>query len=150
MEASDKLQERIQTYHDRSFLKAAMAASALAAYADGKVSLVERYTIDDVLANLTTLKIHDPKKAVQILRDFVRELEKEPEAAEQVLRGKLERIADDKEAADIVARIALKVSHADGHFSYAEKLQFGRICETLKLQPEDIYPDWQAHWSPGQ
>ncbi len=109
MEASDKLQERIQTYHDRSFLKAAMAASALAAYADGEVSLVERYTIDDVLANLTTLKIHDPQKGVEILRDFVRELEKEPEAAEKVLRGKLERIADDKEAADIVARIALKL-----------------------------------------
>lgn len=40
MEASNKLQERIQSYHGRSFLKAAMAASALAAYADGKVSLV--------------------------------------------------------------------------------------------------------------
>ncbi len=72
------VQERLQQHRDRTLLKAAMAASALAAYADGTVSLSERYSIDGLLANLERLKLHDPEKAVQILDEYIHALESNP------------------------------------------------------------------------
>ena len=136
----DDLQGRIQRHRDRDFLKAAMAASALAAYADGTVSLSERYGIDDLLANLKRLCLHDPRKAVQILDAYIRELKENTEAAEAVLNGKLKRIARDPEAAQLVAGIALAISYADGQFNYAEKMQFDAICEILNVEPDSIEP----------
>ncbi len=65
MSILDGLNERIAQHRNRDFLKAAMAASALAAKADGTVTLSERYRIDDILARLERLRIYDPHKAVR-------------------------------------------------------------------------------------
>ena len=51
--------------------------------------------------------------------------------------GKLKRIADDREAADLIAKMALTISYADGHFNYAERMQFDEICHTLGLDAKD-------------
>ena len=48
----DELHERIQHHKSRDFLEAAMAASALAAYADGTVSRPERHSIGNMIVNL--------------------------------------------------------------------------------------------------
>ena len=131
MNLFESVQERLHQHRDRGFLKAAMAASALAAYADGTVSLTERYSIDDMLENLERLNLHDPEKAIQILNEYIHTLQDDPETAQAVLIGKLKRFADDREAADLIVQIALAVSYADGHFNYAERMQFAEICETL-------------------
>ena len=81
MSLLESVQERLHRHQDRAFLKAAMAASALAAYADGTVSLSERYSIDEMLENVERLNIHDPDKAVQILNDYVHALKSDPELA---------------------------------------------------------------------
>ena len=75
MNLFESVQERLHQHRDRGFLKAAMAASALAAYADGTVSLTERYSIDDMLENLERLNLHDPKKATQILNGYIHALQ---------------------------------------------------------------------------
>jgi tellurite resistance protein TerB len=137
MSLLESVQERLHQHRDRSFLKAAMAASALAAYADGTVSLTERYSIDDMLENLERLKLHDHEKATQILNDYIHALQDDPESAQVVLIGKLKRIADDREAANLIVQIALAVSYADGHYNYAEKLQFVEICKILGLDPKE-------------
>ncbi len=142
MSEDDDLHARIGDQRDRPFLKAAMAASALAAQADGTVTLSERASVEQILATLRTLKIHDTHKALAILRGYLAELRRNPEIAEAVLLGKLERIAENRPAADLVARIALQVSRADGQFSVEEKHQFGRICRALRVHPEDIDPSW--------
>ena len=138
MNILESVQERLHRHRDRSFLKAAMAASALAAYADGTVSLSERYSIDEMLSNLERLKIHDPHKAIQILNEYLHALQDNPETAQVVLIGKLKRIAGDREAADLIARIALAICYADGHFNYAERLQFDEICQTLGLDAKEL------------
>ncbi len=102
MSILDGLNERIAQHRNRDFLKAAMAAGALAAQADGTITLSERYRIDDILARLKRLKIYDPLKAVQILDGFLTELRDNAEAAERVLLGKLRRIAEDREAAELM------------------------------------------------
>ena len=137
MNLLESVQERLHQHRDRDFLKAAMAASALAAYADGTVSLTERYSIDDMLENLERLNLHDPEKATQILNEYIRALQDDAETAQAVLIGKLKRFADDREAADLIVQIALAVSYADGHFNYAERMQFAEICETLGVDPKE-------------
>ncbi len=136
----ESVQERLQQHRDRGFLKAAMAASALAAYADGTVSLTERYSIDDMLENLERLSLHDTEKATQILNEYIHALQDDPEPAQAVLIGKLKRISADREAADLIVQIALAVSYADGHFNYAERMQFAEICETLGVDPKEASP----------
>lgn len=134
----ESVQQRLHRHQNRDFLKAAMAASALAAYADGTVSLSERYSIDDMLENVERLNIHDPDKAVQILNDYVHALESNAESAQSVLIGKLKRVAGDREAADLIARIALAVCYADDQFNYAERLQFAEICQTLGVDANEL------------
>jgi tellurite resistance protein TerB len=138
MSLLESVQERLFQHRDRSFLKAAMAASALAAYADGTVSLTERYSIDDMLDNLERLNLHNTEKAIQILNDYIHALKDDPNSAQVVLIGKLKRISGDRDAAELIARIALAVSYADGQFNYAERLQFAEICETLGLDAKQI------------
>ena len=140
MSLIESVQERLQQHRDRGFLKAAMAASALAAYADGTVSLTERYSIDDMLENLERLKLHDTEKATQILNEYIHALQDDPEPAQAVLIGKLKRISADREAADLIVQIALAVSYSDGHFNYAERMQFAEICETLGVDPKEASP----------
>ncbi len=140
MSLIESVQERLHQHRDRGFLKAAMAASALAAYADGTVSLTERYSIDDMLENLERLSLHDTEKATQILNEYIHALQDDPEPAQAVLIGKLKRISADREAADLIVQIALAVSYSDGHFNYAERMQFAEICETLGVDPKEASP----------
>ncbi len=138
MSILDGLNERIARHRNRDFLKAAMAASALAAQADGTVTLSERYRIDEILARLERLGIYDPHKAVQILDAFLTELRNNGEVAERVLLGKLRRIAEDQKAAELIVRIALSVSRSDGKFSALERAQFAEICAVLGFTPERV------------
>ncbi len=76
--------------------------------------------------------------AIQILNDYIRALQNDPNSAQAVLIGKLKRIAGDRDAAELIARIALAVSHADGQFNYAERLQFAEICQTLGVDANEL------------
>ena len=77
------VRERIERRRDRNFLKAAMAAGALTAYADGAVSAVERNKVEDVLDSLERLHVQDVHKALERFEDFVAALENDTETAER-------------------------------------------------------------------
>ncbi len=135
MSILDGLNERIARYRNHDFLNAAMAVSALATQADGKITLSERYRIDGILARLERLRIYDPHKVARILDGFLTELRDNPEAARGVLLGKLRRIAEDREAAALTVRIALSVSHSDGGFSASKRARLAEICAVLGYAP---------------
>ena len=137
MRISEIIHDRVERYRDRTFLKAAMAASALTAYADGSVSMTERFKVDEILERLERLHIYDAQKAVEKFEDYVSELEDNTEAAEKVLLGKLGRMASDREAADLIAHIAIEISYADTYFNRAERMQFDAICGALGLEAKD-------------
>ena len=134
MGISDLIHDRVERYRDRNFLKAAMAASALTAFADGSVSVSERFKVEQILERLERLRIYDVQKAVEKFEAYVSELEDNTEAAEMVLLGKLKRMAADREAADLIARIAIEISYADTYFNRAERMQFEAICGALDLE----------------
>jgi tellurite resistance protein len=133
MRMPDFIRDRIERHQDDTFLKAAMAASALTAYADGTVSVSERFKVDEILERLERIHIQNSRKAIEKFEEFIEALEDDTEAAEQVLLGKLKRMAGDKDAAEAVAHIALEVVHADAYFNRAERLQFEEICGALGL-----------------
>jgi len=137
MRISEIIHDRVERYRDRSFLKAAMAASALTAYADGSVSVTERFKVDEILERLERLHIYDAQKAVEKFEAYVSELEDNTDEAEKVLLSKLERMASDREAADLIAHIALEISYADTYFNRAERMQFDAICSALGLEAKD-------------
>ena len=137
MRISELIHDRVEKYRDRNFLKAAMAASALTAYADGTVSVTERFKVEEILERLEQLHIYDAQKAVEKFEDYVSELEDNTEQAEKVLLGKLERMADDRDAADLIAQIAIEISYADTYFNRAERMQFDAICAALRLEAKD-------------
>lgn len=137
MGISEIIHDRVERYRDRTFLKAAMAASALTAFADGSVSVSERFKVEEILERLERLRIYDAQKAVEKFEAYVSALEDNTEEAEKVLLGKLERISGDQEAADLIARIAIEISYADTYFNRAERMQFDAICNALGLETKD-------------
>jgi tellurite resistance protein len=137
MRISEIIHDRVERYRDRTFLKAAMAASALTAFADGSVSMSERFKVEDILERLERLHIYDAQKAVEKFEAYVSELEDNAEEAEKVLLGKLERLASNRDAADLIAHIAIEISYADKYFNRAERMQFDAICGALGLEAKD-------------
>jgi tellurite resistance protein TerB len=136
----DELHDRIRQQKGRDFLEAAMAASALAAHADGTVSRPERHSIGNMIVNLRRIRLHDPKTALDLLNGYIEDLNRDPTGTEEILTEKLKRVANNKETARLVAGIALAVSYADGEFVYAERIQFQSICDILGVDPEAIKP----------
>ena len=124
----------------REFLEAAMAASALAAFADGTVSPSERHRIGAIIVGHGKIRAQDPKIAIELFEAYLHALENDPDKAEFMLSEKLTAIAGQEDEAEIIAGIVLAISHADGEFVYAEKMQFQSICEILGVDPEGIKP----------
>ena len=127
---------QLERYRNRGFLKAAMAAAALVAEADGEVTLSERYRIDAILERLERLRLYDPHKAVEILDRFLENLHDDANSARPILLGKVSRMANDQEAAQILVRIAHSVSDADGIVSDAEVDRIDQIRTVLNLPSE--------------
>lgn len=128
---------QLERYRNRGFLKAAMAAAALVADADGEVTLSERYRIDAILERLEKLRLYDPHKAIEILNRFLANLHDEADTARPILLGKVSRMANDPEAASILVRIAHSVSDADGVISDAEADRIDQIRAVLNLPVDD-------------
>ena len=134
----EKLKSDIERFRDRSFLKAAMAASALTALADGEVSLEESYRIDAILAREPALAAFNVSKAVSIFQDYVHALRREPQRARRVLMAKVERMAEKPRKARTVMRVSWLIVAADQDVSPAEAAAFDELCRTLMLDPEDV------------
>ncbi len=135
MSILDGLNVRIARHRSHDFLNAAMACSALATRADGRITLSERDRIDGIVARLERLRIYDPHKVARILDGFLTELRDNPEAARGVLLGKLGRIAEDREAAELIVRIALSVCRSGVGFSASRRVLFAEICAVLGYAP---------------
>ena len=117
-----------------------MAASALAAFADGSASRVERRRIGKFIVGLQHSRIRDGQAAIALLEDYLGQLKEDATAAETHLAEKIRAVASDRDAALLIARIVLAISQADDAFVYAEKLQFQEICALLDLDPQSVEP----------
>ena len=139
MNLIEKLKSEIEQRNNKPFLKAAMAVCALVANADGTVSFAERYRVDRVLETVRELRIYDPHKAVDVLDGFLDDLRRDRETAARVLRAKIARFAGDHKSARTLLRIAYFIVTADEGIREAERAVFDKICDSLNVDPRDVF-----------
>ena len=136
----DKLLSEVRHFHNRDFLKAAMAVCALAAAADDEIKPSELSQIDEVLAEEPALQVIDSKKAIRTLRDYIHALQTDKTSAAQVLFKKVRRMRGNHKRARTLMRVAHLVIAADGEINHRERAVLWRICDMLKLDPREILP----------
>ena len=134
MSILDGPNEPIAGHGNHDFLNAAMACSALATQADGKITLCERYRIDGIVARLERLGIYDPHEIAQILDGFPTELRDNPETARGGPASQTQAHRRRPQGSRIV-RIALSVCHSDGGLSASKRVLFAKICAVLGYAP---------------
>lgn len=137
----EKLVTEVRQYHNKDFLKAAMAVCALAAISDNEVVLAEHYRADDILANDPALKIFDAQRAIDILYEYIYELRTHGEPARQILYNKVRRMTGDHKRSRTLMRVAYLIIAADGKIREAEKEEFARLCHLLALEPEQVWQE---------
>lgn len=133
-----KLSTEVERFRDRPFLKAAMAVSALAAQADGDVSLEERYRIDAILEREPVLAGFDTGKAISIFDEYIHALRSEPERSRRILMAKIERMATKPKRARTLMRVAWLIIAADNRVLPNEVRTFDDLCHALALEPDRV------------
>ena len=130
-----KLVVEVRQFHNRDFLKAAMAVCALAAIADDEVKVSEHYQIDAILAKEPALLAFDSKKAIDTLYAYIHALQTDWSSAANVLYKKIRRMAGNHKRARTLMRVAYLVIAANGEINHRNAQSSGgsAICSTSIL-----------------
>jgi tellurite resistance protein len=136
--------EQLERHRNRPFLRASMAACALVAMANGRVSLRDRVRVDELLETLDALRVFDPHEGVDHFNGFVDALRESVETGRcQVMEAIDAELAEQPEKASLLIRICLAVSDKEGGVSDAEWRQIRWLCRRFGLD-EDICADPDA------
>ena len=135
--ARETLRNSLTRFRNRQFLDATMAATALVAMADGKVTFSELNALDAVLESVQDLQIYDPHVAVDIYRDFADEISLDARAGKASALAAVEKVADDDMAAELVLQVAVAISRADGDLSPQEIAVITELCHVLGVPVPD-------------
>lgn len=126
--------EVLERHRQRPFLRAAMAACAVVATADGVVSLRDRVRVDQVLAALQGLRVFDPHEGVNVFNEFVAAVEDDPVEGRALALAAIRAEADkDRERAEILIRICIAVSRVAGGIPPPQRAEIMQLCSLLGL-----------------
>ena len=117
------------------FLKGAMAASALAAIADGSITFSQRVRVDQVLQTLEALKVFDPHEGVDLFNQYTDSILKSPQSGRKKALKAIRNVAKDEETAALLIRICRAISEAHGEPSLVEKIEMISLCSQLGVDP---------------
>jgi len=126
---------QMDRHHNQPFLKAAMAACALVATADGEVSFSETVRVDQIVDTLEQLKAFDPHEAVDLFREYCDAVLQNPKDGHARVVNELDRVSDDPETADLLIRICLAVAESNGETSLADQIEIVTLCSLLEVDP---------------
>ena len=116
-------------------LKAAMAAAALIAKADGVACSKESRRAKDVIRFLKLLRLFDPRHGLEIFTQHVRALEKTPERGHAEAMKAIRSVAGNEEEAALLVQICRSISEADGKVTEDEVEAIDHICLILDIDP---------------
>lgn len=147
-EVTGQISGYLRRYRNRPLLRAAMAASALVAIADGSVSFGERVRVDQVLQTLEALKVFDPHDGVNLFNEYTDAILRSPKSGRAKAMKAIQTVVQDTDTATatLIIRICLAVASARRTMHLAEKIEILSLCSTLKVEPESCgltpdYPD---------
>ena len=144
----NNFQEGLERNRNRPFLRATMAACALVATADGRVSIGERVRVDQILETLEALKVFDPHEAVDLFNEFCDAILETPQVGHDQALVALADAAVDDETKALIIRICcaiIEVKHPDGDVATmtADHIEIVSLCSRLGVDPAtcDLYVD---------
>ena len=114
-----------------------MASAALAAAADGPVSLAERHTLDQVLATVDLLRAVEVHEAVAVFDGYVDAIKDDPAGARAKVLGAVTVMADDATLAPLLLRIATALARADGAIPALVQEEVAAIAAAVGLPPPE-------------
>ncbi|MBT4671203.1 MAG: tellurite resistance TerB family protein [Rhodospirillaceae bacterium] len=126
---------QMQRHQNKAFLNATMAACALVATADGRVTFSETVRVDQIVETLEQLRAFDPVEAADLFRDFCDAVLDNPKEGHNKLATILENMRGNQETAELLIRICLAVTEADGKSSLVDQIEIVSLCSLLELDP---------------
>ena len=118
---------------NRTFLEAAMASAALAAVADGPVSLAERHTLDQVLESIEALRAFEVHEALAVFDGYVQAIQDDPASARAKALRAVSALAGEAVLAPLLVRIAMALAGADGAASPSVQEEVAAVAAALDL-----------------
>ncbi len=114
-----------------------MASAALAAAADGPISLAERHTLDQILESVEMLRAVEVHQAVAIFDGYVDAIKDDPTGARTKAMSTVAALAGDEALAPLLLRIATALARADGAIAAPVRDEVAAIAATLGLPPPE-------------
>ena len=131
----NQFQAELERRENRPFLRAAMAACALVATADGEVSFSERVRVDQILETLDALKIFDPHEGIDLFNEFADGIFQDAKKGHDEALAAIYEGAEDAEARALLIRICLAVSESNGEKALADQVEIVSLCSRLDVDP---------------
>lgn len=135
---SDAYHEQVDRYKNRPFLNASMAACALIATSNGKVSFCQRMRVDQILETLDRLRVFDPHEGVELFNEFVDQILTCPKTGHEKVLTAVTSHAKEKSVAELLIRVCMAVSESDGEISLPEQLEIVSLCSVLGVKPNSV------------
>ncbi len=127
-----------QKIRSQKFLEAAMAATAMLALADGKISFAELMARDYILDQVKELQVFEPNEAVELFRTYAETISLDPEKGEVIVDKAITQLCGDEELAFLLLRICLVMAKADRDLSQQEQKVINGFCDILGLDKGEI------------
>lgn len=134
---TEMFQERLERQQNRPFLEGVMAACAMVATTDGKVSFAENVRVDQILQTLDRLKMFDPHEGVDIFRTFSDSILENPAAGHAQALEAIAKITSKSEDGALLLRVCVAVSEADGEASLADQIEIVSMCSRFGIDPAE-------------
>lgn len=129
---AETLQAKADRIRYRPVLEAAMAASALVACAEGRVTLARRYALDSLLGSVDALKRFDPYFGVDRFNAFADDILGSVHNGRDRALAAVRAIAGDSQAASVVMNVATAIARVGGYDGSARQ-RLGEIAGILEL-----------------
>jgi tellurite resistance protein len=133
----------MQRQKNRPFLEGVMAACALVATADGKVSFGDRVRVDQIMQTLENLKVFDPHDGVNLFNEYSDLILEHPATGHETAFMAVEKVAREPENGNLMVRICMAICDANGCNRIADQIEIVTLCSRLGLDPSNcgLYVD---------
>ena len=132
-----RISKQVVRLRERDLLEGAMAAGALVALADQKLSVEESLMLQTVVTNAELLQIYDPELALTLYTRHVDEMRRDYAAGKRAALEAIERCADDIDAAELMVHVGIAIAKADKVFAEAELTMIDEICARVGIRGLD-------------
>jgi tellurite resistance protein len=131
------LNEQIEQHRSKPFLKAAMAACAIIATANGKVTLYQRMKVDQIMETNERLAMFDPHNGTNLFNEYCESLQQNTAATRTHLCETIKAVIDNEETADVLIRLSRTMLQNSDLNDRKAQLEINTLCDLLGAHHQD-------------